>query len=283
MFDKKIGIIGAGRLGTALLKNFKNKGCNVVGISSLAKNECELLARKLQVDFFDSNDTLVDVADILFFTVPDNKVVDVVTSSLKDYKKEKYFFHCSGAMSAIVIPKTDNVWRGTFHPLQSFANGTESIEGIYVALDGDKEAIEVAKSLCEILLANYLCIPSEDRALYHAAACIASNHLVTLLSLAQEIFARWTYTPKDAMKALSPLVEGSVRNWQKLGEKALTGPISRGDSKTIERHMSVLPKEMSAFYEVMNLYTLRLAEKNHSLSQEQVGNLRKSIQQKGEI
>lgn len=278
MLKKKIGIIGAGRLGSALVRALKATSCEFVGISCLTYAESIKIAKILEVQACADNLELVQKSDVVFFTVPDKQIVSTVEACVQNYQTEKYFFHCSGAMSANILPISKNIWRGSFHPLQSFASGKEEFSDISIALDGDDKAVEVAKQLCEILQAKPLSIPSEDRALYHAAACIASNHLVTLLCIVQDIFSRWTKTPEEAQQAFLPLVKGSFNNWHKMSEKALTGPVARGDIQTVEKHLAILPKELLEFYQVMSLYTLELAKKNNNLSLLEINEMEKTLQ-----
>jgi predicted short-subunit dehydrogenase-like oxidoreductase (DUF2520 family) len=87
-----------------------------------------------------------------------------------------------------------------------------------------------------------------DRAAYHAAACVASNHLVALLGSAERIAA----TAGVPLAAYLDLVRATVENVAELGpEAALTGPAARGDWATIERHRAVLPPRERDAYEAL--------------------------------
>ena len=82
-------------------------------------------------------------------------------------------------------------------------------------------------------------VSGEDKALYHAAACMASNYLVTLMFLVEEIYGRIGLSREEAIRAFWPLVKGTFVNIESKGTIAsLTGPIARGDGGTVRKHLS---------------------------------------------
>ena len=77
-------------------------------------------------------------------------------------------------------------------------------------------------------------IAEEGRAAYHAAASIASNFLVTLEAAAERVAAGAGLEPAQARALLAPLVRRTVAQWADVGpERALTGPLARGDEATV--------------------------------------------------
>jgi hypothetical protein len=86
-------------------------------------------------------------------------------------------------------------------------------------------------------------IEDENKALYHAAACVASNYLVTLIDFAQYLYEKAGVPDSLAVKVMMPLIEGTLSNIKELGtEQALTGPIVRGDVSTIAHHIEQLER-----------------------------------------
>ena len=280
--QKKIGIVGAGRLGTALAMQFKQKGACLTGVSCKTFEETKHIAEALGVKPYEYNRDLAKNSDILFITVPDNAIINIVKELMtEDLPNDLCIIHCSGALSALELPVDERVHRASFHPLQSFASGDARFKDIYIAMDGDDYALAIARELCLMLGARPLNIPSKDRALYHATACITSNHLVAILSVAEGLFAKWTDSPEEARKAMWPLIQGSLENYKKYGPKgALTGPIARGDNKTIEKHLNVLPKEQQDFYKILSLATLDLAAKSGAISVEKIDQISKLLKLK---
>ncbi|MCP2606644.1 DUF2520 domain-containing protein, partial [Candidatus Aminicenantes bacterium AC-708-I09] len=132
----------------------------------------------------------------------------------------------------------------SFHPIQSFSQKRpieDKFKGIYFGLEGDKEALNLAKRIVEKLEAKYLIISKENKALYHTACVITSNFLLVLLDIATGLLEE-AGVPKDlTFNSLLPLVKGTLENTEKYGiKKSLTGPLVRGDSETIHAHIEAL-------------------------------------------
>jgi predicted short-subunit dehydrogenase-like oxidoreductase (DUF2520 family) len=109
-------------------------------------------------------------------------------------------------------------------------------------------------------------IQANDKALYHAAAVMASGHFVALFDLATEMLAACGMNQKSAQRILMPLVESTVNNLKNSGpEEALTGTFARGDVATVERHLEALSRKQFAeeleVYRLLGLRAIQLAEK----------------------
>lgn len=259
--QEKIAIIGAGRLGKALSKSLLDSGVNLVGIHDLDQNVQETFARKFHIPFFENPYALIEQASTVFLTVPDVKIAQLAQDIVGRCEPGKYYFHCSGAHGLeLLAPLREYSHPGCFHPLQSFSGEDSSFKGIYISVDGDTLVCQQAQQIAIMLGATTMQVPSADKALYHAAACILSNYLVTLNVVAENIFAKWNI-PKNA---LEPLLRGSVENIMRLenSKLALTGPIGRGDALTIARHLEVLPAEYRALYTVLGRETCKIAREN---------------------
>ncbi|MFZ0530164.1 MAG: DUF2520 domain-containing protein, partial [Propionicimonas sp.] len=138
--------------------------------------------------------------------------------------------HCSGATT--LEPLGDHP-AFSLHPLMTVpAGGVTDFTGVVCAVAGHPVATELALRLGM----RPIEVADEDRAAYHAAASMASNFLVTLEDAAERVAATAGLHRED----LLPLVRATVENWARLGRDALTGPISRGDAATVEKHRQVL-------------------------------------------
>jgi len=129
-------------------------------------------------------------------------------------------------------------------------------------------------------------IEEEDnkKPLYHAAACVASNYLVTLINYAVLIHKKMGIKPEDSLKGLMGLVEGTVSNIKKMGtEKSLTGPIARGDIGTIKEHVKsfneFFSKEDSALYRMMGIETSKIAHQNKWIKESTVEELKEILKE----
>ncbi|HSS11969.1 MAG TPA: DUF2520 domain-containing protein, partial [Acidimicrobiales bacterium] len=100
-------------------------------------------------------------------------------------------------------------------------------------------------------------VADAERTMYHAAAVIASNHLVALLGQVERVAA----AAGVPLEAYLELARGALENVASLGpSKALTGPVARGDWETVARHLAVLPPEERPAYQAMADQAARLAD-----------------------
>ena len=165
---------------------------------------------------------------------------------------------------------------GSLHPLQSFAGGNTKLAGVYMALDGDSEAQDAGKKLVELFGGKAFSVPAEERAAYHAAACICSNYAVAVEAMAAQLMARWTGSNEAAWEALLPLFKGTAANLQATQNPAavLTGPIARGDVSTVAKHLAALPVDVIPAYCSLGLATTSLALANGTIDENAADELR---------
>jgi predicted short-subunit dehydrogenase-like oxidoreductase (DUF2520 family) len=140
------------------------------------------------------------------------------------------------------------------HPLVALPDpelGAERLRGAWFALAGDP----LVRAVVDALGGRWFAVADDDRAAYHAAACIASNHLVALLGQAERVGVA-AGVPREA---LLDLVRATVENLAALGPaRALTGPAARGDVETIARHLAALDPSEHAAYEALVAEARRL-------------------------
>ena len=108
-------------------------------------------------------------------------------------------------------------------------------------------------------------IETNDKTRYHAAAVLASNHVVALYSLAAKELQKCGFNEEDANRALAPLLLGNAKNIAQDGPvAALTGPAERGDNKTISKHLATLDGRVKNVYQLLNEEALELAMQKHA-------------------
>jgi predicted short-subunit dehydrogenase-like oxidoreductase (DUF2520 family) len=208
----RVGIVGPGRVGTALARALRAAGVEVdgpVGRGERRPARC----------------------DAIVLCVPDGEIAaaaETVTAAAP------LVGHTSGATPLSVLAHAGVPGFG-LHPLQSFAHPGVRFEGAGAAVAGTTpEALAFATALAERLGMTPFEIDDEGRAAYHAAASVASNFLVTLEAAAEAIASGAGLGRDDARALLMPLVRQTVENIAELGpEAALTGPIARGDETTV--------------------------------------------------
>lgn len=165
-------------------------------------------------------------AEIVLLCVPDSEIAAAAAYVAAD----SLVGHCSGATTLAPLAPHEAF---SLHPLMTVpADPAHTIDfsGVSCAVAGSTpRALGTARTLATRLAMTPIEVADADRAAYHAAASIASNFLVTLEMAAERLLAT-TGVQRDA---LSPLVRATVENWAATGERALTGPIARGDETTV--------------------------------------------------
>jgi predicted short-subunit dehydrogenase-like oxidoreductase (DUF2520 family) len=216
--------------------------------------------------------------DLILITTPDDAIAEVV-QRLAVCKTERgrkaTVLHTSGALSSEVLSPLAQLGfhTGSLHPLVSISEpraGARALHGAFYCLEGDKTALRIARLIIGDLKGKSFSIPPENKALYHAAAVMASPHLVALFDLATEMLAACGINQKKAREILMPLVESTVNNLLAFTpDKALTGTFMRGDVATVRRHLKALEtpslKQLTIareVYKLLGLHSLELAERN---------------------
>ncbi len=203
-------------------------------------------------------------------------MIETVWNQIKDIDiREKIICHTSGALSSEVF--SDISKHGSFgfsiHPLFAVSDKYQSykeLSGSYFTIEGSKEKIEDMKSLFENF-GNTVCIISkEDKVKYHGAAAIASNLVVGLIGLSEQLLVECGFDKESAHNALSPIIKGNVSHIIDDGcEMALTGPVERNDIETVKKHLAVLEGNSHTVYrtvsrEVLNIAKMKNKDRDYS-------------------
>ena len=231
MMKPTIAIAGCGRLGTTLAKHLSGKGYDLLGISCRSEASLKTASELLNVKNASiSAWEITKDADIVFITTPDGKIEETckTIASNNGFKEKAIVLHCSGSLpSTILLTAGDRgATIGSVHPLQSFASPKLSgnpFDGIIMAVEGEKEAIETGRVLAKDLGAVFIKILTESKTLYHASAVVASNYLVTLMGFAFDLIGKAGISENDAMKVLKPLITGTLANIENVGVSSCVG------------------------------------------------------------
>lgn len=272
---ERIGIVGAGRAGGALARALAAIGWPVVAVASRTPASAERLAAALPRAVAAASPQAVAAADLVFLTVPDAAIGPVAASI--SWRPGQAVAHTSGvdSLGPLAAARQAGALVGSLHPLQTFGPGPAAdplapFVGITCAVEGDAALLPRLEAVVAALGAQPLRLPAEAKPLYHAAAVVASNYLVTLLHLAADLWDAFGVDERTAVAALLPLVRGAVDNVAAHGPgRALTGPIGRGDAATIEKHLAAIerarPDALEA-YRALARATLALARTQGSIT-----------------
>ena len=277
----KIGFIGAGTVGTAMAVLLSRKGYPVVAVSSRSYSSAENLAKQVKgCAVSNSSQEVADTAELIFITTPDD-VISTVASEVKWHPGQS-IVHCSGAASTDILApaRQADAYVGSIHPLQTFAGVEQAIANIpgsTFAIEAEEPLLSTLKDIAASMDGEYIELKGSDKVLYHAAAVIACNYLVTMVKLATDLWQTFSIPPEQATKALLPLIQGTLNNINTIGiPQCLTGPIARGDTGTIKKHLDALEKITPAVlptYKELGRQTIPVALAKGKINEEQAHEL----------
>jgi len=275
-----ISIIGAGRLGTALAIALTRRGYRVEAIMARRLAHARRVAATLAADARALSATQLDSlppSNLLLITTPDDQIALAAARLAASHEKRgieaegRAVLHCSGALSSDVLSPLGSVGfrTGSMHPLISISDplqGAERLRGAFYAIEGGPAAVRVAQAIVRDLEGESFSIKSRDKALYHAAAVMASGHMVALFDIAMEMLKNCGLSQKRAQSVLLPLMKSMLANLSVLdAAHALTGTFARADTATMLRHLDALKGasigDALEVYRLLGKRSLRLAEK----------------------
>lgn len=229
-----VALVGGGRLGRALAGALVAAGYRVTG--PLGRGAAP------------------ERADVVLLCVPDHEIAAAAAC----LPVGPLVGHCSGATGLGVLAPHEAF---SLHPLMTVTARGASFAGAGAAIAGTSErALATARALAQAVGLRPFEVAEGDRAAYHAAASIASNFLLTLEAAAERIGD----TAGVDRQFLVPLVRATVENWAELGpERALTGPVARGDEATVARQRDAIAArtpELLELFDALVSATRELAE-----------------------
>ena len=287
----KITIIGAGRIAYSLTSALLKGGYIVDTIISRRINSAKALAEKFGLKKYADDINLISKSENVFFlTVPDSEIKKTAAqlSKLKLNFRSSYFIHFSGAedISVLAPLKAKGGKTGSLHLMQTFpSKKIVNIKNVNSAIETNDDSVyNFLAQLCSDLKLIPFRIDSKDKAYYHLAGVYASNFLAGNLFNAQKLLSLNSIDDQKYFDILSSTIHSTLQNIKTVGPaKALSGPVDRGDIKTIKKHISSLKKKsknskgnyMSSplkNYIIQSLNLINLVEEKH-------GELNKSHQE----
>jgi predicted short-subunit dehydrogenase-like oxidoreductase (DUF2520 family) len=225
--------VGAGRLGNALAQALRAAGHPVLGPLGRGADGAG--------------------KEIVLLCVPDAEIA----AAAAGVAPGRLVGHCSGALGLEALGGREGF---SLHPLMTVTHAGARFAGAGAAVDGSSDrAVATAERLAAAVGLRPVRIAPEDRAAYHAAASMASNFLITLQAAAERLAA----TAGADRDLFVPLVRATVENWATEGpERALTGPVARGDDETVARQRAAVAErspELLALFDALVAATQALA------------------------
>lgn len=277
----RVGIIGAGVVGTAIGVVLHDKGYEITGVHDIKSESTKTLVERIGCATFSSPQEVSRSSDILFITTSDTAIQEVADqlAYCGAFHSGQVVVHMSGAQTSEVLDSAKGYGARvlSLHPLQSFASleqAIKNIPGSIFSIEGDEDTYAMGTSIVEKLEGEYFFIDKKAKPLYHAGACVVSNYLVTLVDFGINLLEVTGVPRKLAARALLPLIQGTVRNIESVGiPNALTGPIARGDQGTVLNHLSCMQQtrpELIHLYSWLGYYTAQVALDKGTINPEQM-------------
>lgn len=261
----RIGFIGAGRVGCSVGKYLSIHGVKVAGYYSRSDDSARWAAEFTGSLAYGERKDCVDASDILFLAVPDDAIEEVWREMRSCRLEDKVICHFSGMCTSAVFTNIGikNAHGASLHPMFAFdsrEHAYKQLEGVGFTVEGDVEAVRALRELLEPIGNPVLEIERRQKAKYHAAASILSNHVAAVLHCGYQLLEEAGFDEEEARAFSKALVLGNVEHIADRGAvAALTGPIERGDIGTVQQHLQVLDAEQEEMYRFLGKRLIRLA------------------------
>lgn len=251
-----VGVISAGRVGSALGASLARAGHRVVAASAVSDASKARAARLLPSAQIMPADEVAALADLLIISVPDDAIAALIEALATGghLQPGQLIAHTSGAHGVEILRPAATV--GTLnmalHPVMTFTGRDEDLDrlqGVSFGVTADEPLRMVAEALVLEMGGEAEFIAEADRPLYHAALSHGANHLNTLVNEACDALRAAGIVHPERM--IAPVLSASLDNTLRLGDSGLTGPIARGDAQTVSAHVAALsaarPESVAAY------------------------------------
>jgi predicted short-subunit dehydrogenase-like oxidoreductase (DUF2520 family) len=261
-----VGVVGAGRVGTALAVALSRAGHRVSGASAVSQASRDRIERFLPGTPVLQPGEVVAGADLVLLTVPDDALGGLVRglAATGTPLAGRMLAHASGRHGlAVLEPASDlGALPLALHPVMTFtgrADDADRLAGICFGVTAPAVLRPAAEVLVMEMGGEPVFIAEADRGLYHAALAGAANHLVTQVVQAEDLLTKAGVAQPARM--LGPLLSAALDNALRLGDAALTGPVARGDAETVAGHVEALrtdaPEALPAYLALARLTATR--------------------------
>ena len=252
----RVGVVGVGRVGGTLGAALARAGHEVTAVSAVSDRSLARAERLFPDAEVLPADELAGRVELVLLAVPDDVLRPLVDGIARvgAWRPGLLVAHTSGAQGIGVLDAAAarGVLALALHPVMTFTGRPEDLDrltGATFGVTAPDELRPVAESLVVEMGGEPVWVPESARRQYHAALSIGSNHLVTLVNDAVSLLAGAGVA--DPQRLLAPLLSASLDNVLRLGDAALTGPVSRGDVATVAAHVATLrrvaPEQLDSY------------------------------------
>ena len=249
-----IAIIGLGRMGVAQSRLARAFGDNIILGIDTSSQACQWFQNAFNVPAVQSPDAqnlknFWQNLDLIWITVTDAEIQKAAHQIAPYIAPKTTVLHTSGALSSqILMDALPHNHCGSLHPLVACplrdvtdAQCVQHYQKVLHTFEGHPDAKKVAETLCLRIHAPLAQISPEKKSLYHAGAVFASNYPLMLVDIARHLFEQCGFAPDTALDAARHLLAQTTQSAQIASPvDALTGPVKRRDTQTIQKHLDVL-------------------------------------------
>ncbi len=243
-----VGVVSSGRAGAVLGAALAGAGHQVIATAAISRDSLRRAAVLLPGAAVLPPDEVVQRADLVLLAVPDDVLAGLVRglAAAGCFRPGQIVVHTCGAHGvAVLAPATERgVLPLALHPVMTFTGRPEDLQRLgscpvgVTAQDDTEAAWSVGEALVVEMGAEPVRVPEAVRPLYHAALAHGANHLVTLVRDCADLLERAGIRPAERL--IAPLLSAALDNALRHGDRALTGPVARGDVGTVRSHLRVL-------------------------------------------
>jgi predicted short-subunit dehydrogenase-like oxidoreductase (DUF2520 family) len=243
-----IGVVSAGRVGAVLGAAWSRAGHTVVAASGVSADSIRRAEELLPDVPLLPPDEVVRMADLVLLAIPDDALAGMVRGlvATESVRAGQIVVHTSGAHGIDVLRPVAEVGALplALHPVMTFTGRAEDLDRLAACSVGvtaageDEAAWSVGEALVVEMGAEPVRLPASARSLYHTALAHSANHLTTLVAEGADLLRAAGVANPERM--LGPLLSAALDNALRHGDRALTGPVARGDAGTVRAHLSVL-------------------------------------------
>ena len=271
---KRIGFIGAGKVGFSFGRHIKENAkeeYSVCGYFSRDPASARVAAEFAGGRAFETAGDLARECDLLLLTVPDVHIHDVwegIQNAMPN--GQLHLAHCSGSLDSRVFNQSGSTRFsfGSIHPLVAVCdreNAYKKLNGAYFTIEGDPSFTAFAENLLTTLGNPFSTISPEKKSLYHAASVMVSNHVCAIAYEGMNTFKACGLDEGFSENAWRALFLGNAENIARLGPvQALTGPVERGDTATVECHLNVLSGREKDLYILLSRTLIEIAQQKNA-------------------
>ncbi len=280
----KVGIISAGRVGTALGAALERADHVVVAVSAVSRASRQRAQRRLPDTPVLAPQDVAAGAELLLLAVPDSELAGLVSglAATSSVRPGTIVVHTSGANGVgVLAPLTPECIPLAIHPAMTFTGSDEDISRLPDTCFGITAADDVGYAIGQSLVLEMggepFCVREDARVLYHAALAHAGNHIVTVLADAvealraalrgQELLGQQSVDDQPggiAERIVGPLARAALENTLQRGQAALTGPVARGDAAAVAGHLAALARVDPELAQAYRVNALRTAQRAHA-------------------